>query len=256
MGFSGLSVNNISLRFGGIQALDGITFDVPAGQVCAVIGPNGAGKTSLFNVLTGLYRPQAGTAVWDGVDLLRLPRHKLAGSGVSRTFQNLALFDGLSVADNVGIGAYSTFRSGALDAIIRTPRLWRAERQTSAWVAQLLDRLELTTVAEEPIGGLPYGTLKRIELARALASQPKLLLLDEPAAGLNHAEVDEFSALLKAIAQESELTLLVVEHHMALVNAISHHVIALNFGKILAEGAPREVARNQQVVDAYLGVAA
>lgn len=253
---AGLSVESINLSFGGISVLDQVSLTVPRGRVCAVIGPNGAGKTSLFNVLTGLYRPQSGSASFGSIDLLSLSRHRLASSGVSRTFQNLALFEGLTVRENIGIGAYSVFPSGPLRAIVRTPKLWRAERETDLLTAALLDRLELTHLAESNIRGLPYGTLKRVELGRALAARPQLLLLDEPAAGLNHGEVDEFSALLASLAAESQLTLLVVEHHMALVNAIAHHVIALNFGRVLAEGTPRQVADDQAVIDAYLGVAA
>jgi branched-chain amino acid transport system ATP-binding protein len=251
----GLSVSNLSLRFGGITVLDSLSFTIPPGQVCAIIGPNGAGKTSLFNVLTGLYRPQAGSASFDGIDLLATPRHRLAARGISRTFQNLALCEGLTVRENIGFGSFSVFRSSPLDALLRGPRLWRAQRETEALAASLMDRLDLTAHAGSDIGGLPYGTRKRVELARALAVRPRLLLLDEPAAGLNHAEVAEFAGLLAQIASESGLTLLVVEHHMALVNAISHRVIALNFGRLLADGTPQEVAADQAVIDSYLGAA-
>lgn len=248
-----LRIDGVSVRFGGIVALDGVSFDVHRGQICGLIGPNGAGKSTLFNCLSRLYECSAGGIEFDGRPLGRLPRHRMAGLGIGRTFQNLALFRTMSVRDNVLVGCHSRHHAGFLRNALRLPGVAAIEAQARSRTDELLSMLGLHPVAECEVGSLPFGTQKRVELARALAAQPQLLLLDEPACGLNHEELESLSALILDIRQRLQLTVLLVEHHMSLVMGISDQVVALNFGKKIAEGTPAQVSRHPEVIRAYLG---
>jgi branched-chain amino acid transport system ATP-binding protein len=243
------------VRFGGIVALDGVSFDVARGQIVGLIGPNGAGKTSLFNCVSRLYQCDRGGMRFDGHDLLAVPRHRVVALGIGRTFQNLALFRSMSVLDNVMVGRHCRTRGGFLANALRLPFAVAADRAAEARARELLALLELERLAHARVSELPFGTQKRVELARALASEPRLLLLDEPASGLNHEEVGKLGALIREVRDRLRLTVLLVEHHMNLVMSISDWVVALNFGRRIAQGTPAEVRAHPELVKAYLGTA-
>ena len=248
-----LEVSDVAVRFGGIVALDGVSFSMPKGIVQGLIGPNGAGKTTLFNCLSRLYVPNQGDIRFEGQSILTMSPHGIANIGIGRTFQNLALFKTMSVLDNVMVGGHSQSSSDFVSNALRLPWVSREERQLKDAAWELIEYLELGDVAFQPVGGLPFGTQKRVEMARALAARPKLLLLDEPAGGLNHDEVTELGNLITQIRDERDITILLVEHHMSLVMSISDRVVAIDFGRKIGEGTPEEIQQNQDVINAYLG---
>jgi branched-chain amino acid transport system ATP-binding protein len=251
-----LRVRGVSVRFDGIVALDGVSFEVRRGEICGLIGPNGAGKTTLFNCLSRLYEVEEGEIELDGRSLLAHRPHAIAGLGIARTFQNLALFATMTVRDNILAGGHARARGGFLASALRTRLAGREELRLRDRAARLIDELRLGEVADVPVAALPFAARKRVELARALASEPRLLLLDEPAGGLEHEEVEELREVIRSLRDRLDLTILLVEHHLGLVMRVSDRIVALDFGRTIASGTPAEMQRHPEVIRSYLGAPA
>jgi branched-chain amino acid transport system ATP-binding protein len=248
-----LAVTALSRSFGGVLAVDQVSFELRAGKVNSIIGPNGAGKTTLLNLLSGVYKPSAGRVAFDGSDVTGLAPHRLAARGMARTFQNLQVFFNMSALENVMVGRHLRERAGWIAAMLRARRLAEGERESRAESAELLRFVGLGDYLEAQAESMPYGALKRLEIARALAARPKLLLLDEPAAGLNPTETQEITGLIVRLSQ-SGTTVVLVEHNMRLVMGVSDHIVVLDYGRKLCEGSAEKVRHDPRVIEAYLGV--
>ena len=243
-------------EFGGLVAVSSVDFTIPERSIVSLIGPNGAGKTTFFNMITGVYKPTQGTVVFDGDDITSKPPHAVTERGIGRTFQNIRLFQDMTALENVLVGMHCRLKSGIIGGVLRTPRVRREEKEAEERALDLLEYCSLGRQAGNYARNLPYGDQRRLEVARALATEPKLLLLDEPTAGMNPQESAEFTAFLSKLRDEQELTVLMIEHDMRVVMGVSDRVSVLDYGEKIAEGTPQEIQKNERVIEAYLGTAA
>ena len=248
-----LEVKNLSIQFGGLRAVDGLNMTIRRGQLYGLIGPNGAGKPTVFNMLTGVYKPTAGTILLDGENITGKPAIAINKAGIARTFQNIRLFKDLSVIDNIKVGLHESMKYNLGSSLIRLPNYWKEEKRCTERAFELLDIFHMADLADAQAGSLPYGAQRRLEIMRALATSPKLLLLDEPAAGMNPSETAELTETIRRIRDEFNIAVLLIEHDMSLVMGICEGIAVLNFGRIIAKGTPDEIRNNPQVIEAYLG---
>ncbi len=248
-----LEVKNLGISFGGLRAVDDFHISIDKGQLYGLIGPNGAGKTTVFNMLTGVYTPDEGTISLDGADITGKKTIDINKAGIARTFQNIRLFKELSVIDNIKVGLHESMKYNLASSLIRLPNYWKEEKKCTERALELLDIFHMADLANVQAGSLPYGAQRRLEIMRALATSPKLLLLDEPAAGMNPSETAELTETIRRIRDEFNIAVLLIEHDMSLVMGICEGIAVLNFGRIIAKGTPDEIRNNPQVIEAYLG---